>query len=135
MEKMGIGPKTNDWTEVCEDPTINSEELIVRNTYVNAQVGQIVDFIAEEIEVEECPASKVSWTDSGQDIKDELVNNENHDCLNEFENGYVHLKSCFKGATKQTLKVSASKVEQQVNLTNADNSNTQSRKTDCNAQY
>ena len=42
LVKAGMGPKTSKWTEVAEDSCfLESEELLLRNTFLNAQMGPI----------------------------------------------------------------------------------------------
>ena len=41
----GLGPKSGDWTELSEGQAhIESEELLLRNTYLNAQMGPLAIF-------------------------------------------------------------------------------------------
>jgi len=59
-----LGPKTSKWTEVF-DKTINdfeNEELLLRNTYLNAQMGPFADFSAAGAKPNEKPP-KIKWVD------------------------------------------------------------------------
>jgi hypothetical protein len=45
LYKQGLGPKTSKWTEIAEDNCfLESEELLLRNTFLNAQMGPIAQF-------------------------------------------------------------------------------------------
>lgn len=42
LHKVGLGPKTQKWTELSEENQfLESEELLLRNTFLNAQMGPI----------------------------------------------------------------------------------------------
>lgn len=42
LKDRGIGPKTSKWTEISdENQFLESEELMLRNTFLNAQNGQM----------------------------------------------------------------------------------------------
>ena len=44
LTAMGIGPKTAKWTEVYDQSNeYENEELLLRNTYMNAQIGPLAD--------------------------------------------------------------------------------------------
>ena len=44
LTAMGIGPKTTKWTEVYDQSTeYENEELLLRNTYLNAQIGPLAN--------------------------------------------------------------------------------------------
>ena len=45
LYERGIGPKTKRWNELADSnqPDIENEELILRNTYMNSQQGPFVD--------------------------------------------------------------------------------------------
>jgi len=57
----GLGPKTFDWTEVYDKQTndFENEELLLRNTYINAQMGQFADLST----VNNNKTQRVKWTD------------------------------------------------------------------------
>lgn len=45
LTKQGMGPKSSKWTELSEiNPTMESEELLLRNTFLNAQMGPLAEF-------------------------------------------------------------------------------------------
>lgn len=69
LVSQGIGPKTSKWTEVHDKTNkFENEELLLRNTYLNAQMGPFADFSATANE----PGKqvKIKWvdTDSKQKI-------------------------------------------------------------------
>lgn len=42
---FGQGPKTQKWTEIAdENQFLESDELLLRNTFMNAQMGPIAQF-------------------------------------------------------------------------------------------
>jgi hypothetical protein len=60
---------------------VNAEELIVRNTFINAQVGDIVDMLGEEEEQgssedNTADTTKLCWADNGENDKSRLVAEE-----------------------------------------------------------
>lgn len=57
----GLGPKTFDWTDVFDKTTndFENEELLLRNTYINAQMGQFVDFSTATA----AKTQRVKWAD------------------------------------------------------------------------
>ena len=46
-----LEPKTTAWTEVFDKSTndFENEELMLRNTYLNSQMGPIADFNSEDL--------------------------------------------------------------------------------------
>jgi hypothetical protein len=45
LTKQGAGPRTSKWSEIGnENFTIDNEELLLRNTFLNAQMGPLADF-------------------------------------------------------------------------------------------
>jgi len=58
----GFGPKTSNWTEVHDTTNeFENEELLLRNTYLNAQMGPFVNL--DGVGVKPYP-TRVKWTDS-----------------------------------------------------------------------
>lgn len=67
----GLGPKTSKWTEVNDATNeFENEELLLRNTYLNAQMGPFADLTVvgnkEKI-------TKLKWTDISSNNKVNLV--------------------------------------------------------------
>ena len=57
----GLGPKTTKWTEIYDQTNdFENEELLLRNTYLNAQMGPFADLSAPSA-AEKIP--KIKWTD------------------------------------------------------------------------
>ncbi len=68
LVSTGLGPKTSKWTEVFEKTNeFENEELLLRNTYLNAQMGPFADF---SISAADRPRpSKVRWVDDSSKEK------------------------------------------------------------------
>ena len=66
---QGLGPKTSKWSELYEaTDKFENEELLVRNTYLNAQMGPFADF--SSLKSSQQP-SKVKWVDNS-DVKNPI---------------------------------------------------------------
>lgn len=61
----GLGPKTAKWTEVFDrTDDFENEELLLRNTYLNAQMGPFADFrLTGGIQTDN-PHPKIRWADT-----------------------------------------------------------------------
>jgi len=44
LTKLGFGPISSGWNDTNEVFETNAEDLVLRNTYLNAQVGEFVDY-------------------------------------------------------------------------------------------
>ena len=68
LTSKGCEPKTSNWTEIFDNQTINfeNEELLLRNTYLNAQMRMIEEFSAKPPSGK---SSKVRWSDQDKDPK------------------------------------------------------------------
>ena len=43
--RMGLGPRTQDWNEITDKTFyMENEELLLRNTFLNAKMGPLVDY-------------------------------------------------------------------------------------------
>eukprot|EP00826_Nyctotherus_ovalis_P007977 TRINITY_DN12062_c0_g2_i8.p1 TRINITY_DN12062_c0_g2~~TRINITY_DN12062_c0_g2_i8.p1 ORF type:complete len:432 (+),score=68.91 TRINITY_DN12062_c0_g2_i8:526-1821(+) len=62
LNSRGLGPMTFKWSEVSDKTTnaFENEELLLRNTYLNAQMGPFADFSIGKAETR---AAKVKWAD------------------------------------------------------------------------
>lgn len=61
LTSRGAGPKTSKWTDVFDEASsLESEEVLLRNTYVNAQTGKFSNFI---IALDRQRPAKVKWSD------------------------------------------------------------------------
>jgi len=62
LTSRGLGPQTTKWTEVYDKTNdFENEELLLRNTYLNAQMGPFADFSATANNAKE---TKVRWVDT-----------------------------------------------------------------------
>lgn len=57
------------------------EELILRNTFVNAQMGPLADFRSHLGQLEAPRVPKLKWVDNGEDNKNKLRTNNSEDDL------------------------------------------------------
>ena len=61
LVSSGLGPKTSKWTEVSEKTNdFENEELLLRNTYLNAQMGPFADF---SVMGDKQRPAKIKWID------------------------------------------------------------------------
>lgn len=62
LNSRGLGPTTSKWSEVSDKTTnaFENEELLLRNTYLNAQMGPFADFSLGKAGTR---VSKVRWAD------------------------------------------------------------------------
>lgn len=86
---------SSDWTET---QGLTEEELLIRNTYMNAQLGPIVE--------ETDPNNKeksfiINWADNGEDDKEKLIDIMHPASKNPIENGTVIIRSCLKGGIQE----------------------------------
>lgn len=71
LVSQGMGPKTSKWTEVNDKSNeFENEELLLRNTYLNAQMGPFADFSAA---TGANKATKLKWADSDSREKKPLA--------------------------------------------------------------
>ena len=48
LERQGLGPKSNTWNEIGDDPSnLASEELLLTNTFLNSRNAPIAEYTAE----------------------------------------------------------------------------------------
>jgi len=64
-----LEPKTSAWTEIYDKTTncFENEELMLRNTYLNSQMGSIVDFTLDQLPDK---ITRLKWAD---ELKDPLT--------------------------------------------------------------
>eukprot|EP00826_Nyctotherus_ovalis_P022874 TRINITY_DN17657_c0_g1_i1.p1 TRINITY_DN17657_c0_g1~~TRINITY_DN17657_c0_g1_i1.p1 ORF type:complete len:336 (-),score=44.58 TRINITY_DN17657_c0_g1_i1:263-1270(-) len=56
-----LGPKTSMWSEISEEGNVfENEELLLRNTYLNAQIGPFADLV---VATHNNCSSKLKWAD------------------------------------------------------------------------
>lgn len=71
LVSQGMGPKTSKWTEVHDKTNeFENEELLLRNTYLNAQMGPFADFSAG---TGPNKPAKLKWADSVSREKKQLA--------------------------------------------------------------
>lgn len=74
---QGVGPKTSMWNEISEEGNIfENEELLLRNTYLNAQVGPFADLV---VATHNNRSPKLKWADdAGKGVLLAIVITENN---------------------------------------------------------
>ncbi|CAG9314642.1 unnamed protein product [Blepharisma stoltei] len=98
LTRQGFGPKSSTWNELGEDAYIDSEELLLRNTYINAQVGPFIDYKTQKTEEKQF---LINWSDCNTNNKSMLEDIAHPSSKNPIENGYAILKSCIKGSQNE----------------------------------
>ena len=112
LTEQGIGPKTGSWNEVkdqLERPLLTCEEFVLRNTYLNAQMGPITQYTEQELAGKD--QFELKWIDNHANDKEKLTTNPSEDdlCLKEeADANTVHkeekqLKSIIKIAKDQNM--------------------------------
>ena len=87
---------SSDWTAV---EGLTDEELLLRNTYLNAQLGPIIE------EAEETLKEKsfiLNWADNGEDDKEKLADIFHPSAKNPVENGILIIRSSMKGGIQES---------------------------------
>ena len=93
LTRNSKGPRTDQWDQVLE----NGEELVLRNTFMNARMGAPTDYHIPNSEVQNPAVLK--WGEKATfEIKDTKG-------LNKTENGFVVIRSCIKGVEKREIRV------------------------------
>ena len=87
---------SGDWSQT---EGLTEEELLLRNTYLNAQLGPIVE---ENDGTEAEKNFLVKWADNGENVKEKLVDINHTGGKNPVVNGFVVIHSCLKGGNKET---------------------------------
>eukprot|EP01017_Pseudomicrothorax_dubius_P018106 TRINITY_DN2015_c0_g2_i2.p1 TRINITY_DN2015_c0_g2~~TRINITY_DN2015_c0_g2_i2.p1 ORF type:complete len:561 (+),score=123.01 TRINITY_DN2015_c0_g2_i2:383-2065(+) len=73
LARVGIGAKSNTWSEFAEDLNdIESEEVLIANTFLNAKNAPFVDFVRETGDWTKAQ-SRISWVDHGSNDKARLA--------------------------------------------------------------
>lgn len=85
-------PRTDQWDQVLE----SGEELVLRNTFMNARMGAPTDYHMPNTELQN-PAL-LKWQENGLEFKGTSGTNPK-------DNGFVLIRSCLKGAEKKEIKV------------------------------
>lgn len=92
---------STDWNST---ENLTGEEILLRNTYLNAQLGPIVE---ENDGTEAEKNFSIKWADNGENEKEKLVDINHPGSKNPIVNGYFIIHSCLKGANKETRVPSA----------------------------
>ncbi|OMJ68748.1 hypothetical protein SteCoe_33706 [Stentor coeruleus] len=91
-------PRTDQWDQVLE----NGEELVLRNTFINARLGEPTDY--HMIQNNENIPSTIKWQENVVDVSSNAAKNK-------VESGYAIIKSCIKGSNKTEKKVPLINIE------------------------
>ena len=86
---------SSDWTAT---EGLTDQELILRNTYLNAQLGPIIEETEENLKEK---SFMINWADSGEDNKEKLADIFHPSAKNPVENGVVIIRSCIKGRIQE----------------------------------
>ena len=93
LTRSSKAPRTDQWDQVLE----NGEELVLRNTFMNARMGAPTDYHVPNTEAQGTVVLK--WQEKASfETKDTKA-------LNRTENGFVVIRSCIKGVEKKEIKV------------------------------
>lgn len=87
LTSQGRGPESGDWNEIGTksvsnmDKNVEKEELLLRNTFLNAQMGPIALYKFDELEQKK-NKNKLTWVDNGKNLRtnaseDDLIFKEN----------------------------------------------------------
>lgn len=104
LSRLATGVVSNTWAEVSDDPQTANEELILRNTFLNSQAGEIADYHNQSDPLPE-KAFKLTWLDNNSGDSEKLTAEPHPSSLNPVENGFAIIRSCVKGGSQQEQKV------------------------------
>lgn len=94
---------TSRWVELSEDEHLGSEELMLRNTYLNSQALPISDVDTTPYAAN---LTALQWSDQ---VAGQLVDHPHPASKNPIEAGCAVLKSCLKGGRSEFIKVPLAK--------------------------
>jgi len=81
LQEQSQQPITQKWDELSNpNPTFACEELLLRNTFVNSQMGPLPSPVPEQRPTEERRAA-IKWIDDGKDDKEKLKTNKSSEDL------------------------------------------------------
>jgi hypothetical protein len=89
---------TSHWGELSEAEHISSEELMLRNTFLNSQALPISDVDTTQYSQN---ATALKWADQ---VAGQLEDHPHPASKNPVEAGFAVLKSCLKGGRKECIK-------------------------------
>jgi protein-tyrosine phosphatase len=101
LVKQSAGASSN-WNELSEEMNLESEELLLRNTFMNARMGALADYTSP---VEQVRAPHINWTDNGSGDPAQLTGVPHLSSKNPVEQGFAILRSCLKGGNKSESRV------------------------------
>ena len=98
-------PITQKWDEISNPRvTVECEELVLRNTFVNAQMGPLADFRAGPSS-ESQQQRGIRWSDDNEDDKARLVTNKSeHDLIYKEEVGQIEVHRDKSRVVKRIIK-------------------------------
>lgn len=86
LSSLGKGPQSSDWNELStkinmnQDDLIENEELLLRNTFLNAQMGPIALYRFDELE-KKIMNNRLKWIDNGRKDKNLRTNASEDDLI------------------------------------------------------
>jgi protein-tyrosine phosphatase len=89
-------PRTEQWDQV-----LDAEELVLRNTVLNARMGEPTDYHLATNEGE--AETVIKWEENGENLGTRARNRS--------ENGVVYIKSCLRGGEKSEKRVAVCNLE------------------------
>lgn len=73
---------TTKWDEICDiEADLSNEELVLRNTFMNAQMGPLAEFTKEMFANPDDIHQTIKWLDNNENNKDKLRINNSEDDL------------------------------------------------------
>ena len=116
---------TSKWDELSEEkPYVTSEELILRNTFINAQMGPLADFRAPK----HSKVAQLKWIDQvdktrsgkealkGNDFKDDLLNKKTLQKVQSHTRDNSEVKRALRARNLTLAKITGVKNFDQTNL-------------------
>ncbi|CAI2386297.1 unnamed protein product [Moneuplotes crassus] len=127
MTSQGNGPESGDWNEISDKINIHqanyveNEELLLRNTFLNAQMGPIAPYNKEEHKKEK--KNKLQWIDNSKNgnlrtnaSEDDLIFKDQPEPIKTHRTECFDLKSIikaeFRDQNKENLKLEFYKPEE-----------------------
>mmetsp|Transcript_3706 Transcript_3706/g.7922 ORF Transcript_3706/g.7922 Transcript_3706/m.7922 type:complete len:401 (+) Transcript_3706:10-1212(+) len=90
---------TSRWVDLSEEDHLGSEELMLRNTFLNSQALPISDV---DTNLYAANSAALQWADQ---VAGQLVDHPHPASKNPVESGFAVLKSCLKGGRNELVKV------------------------------
>ena len=99
LARVSKVPRTVHWDQETE----NTEEAVLRNTFLNSRLENTTDYHMERIEFSR-NAAVIRWNEHNSEAI-------NHNSKNRIEDGCVIIQSCLKGANKDMARVPVMNVQ------------------------